>query len=131
MFRYLLTALPGLVCAFGSCAALADLPSLMPDRAASAKASRGAPQRSPAPVPGGLAALQRGLSATFGAVHCRLGEEGVAADFRYRGAAARAVIGYEGERRLELDWRMSGRNVKFAIAATEDDGYLIRMIRSF
>lgn len=132
MSRYLFIALLSAVSLFGSFPALAELPSLMPDRPEHARPAGAAPRDSLAPAFGGFALLRRGrLHTSFGAVDYRFGGESVSASFQYQGAAASAVIGYDGERRLEIDWRSGGRNLKLAIAATEDDGYRIEIARDF
>lgn len=77
--------------------------------------------------------LQRGkLHFDFGAVDYRLAREGINFSYRASGTATRAIVGYSGEHRLEIGWRLRRANVTVAIGEEDQrSGYRIKLSREF
>lgn len=77
--------------------------------------------------------LQRGkLHFDFGAVDYRLAREGLNLSTRIGGAATRALIGLDGDHRIEIGWQLRGANVTLAFAEQGDrSGYRVELARKF
>lgn len=125
MTRYQWNALFVAAAVFVSSPALAELPSLMTDRA---QIGTGREM-----VPSAFEALRQGTVRTnFGAIDYQFASAGLETRFRLAGTSTRALLGYDGEHRIEVDWRASGGNLKFALTAQDGDGgYRIEFVRSF
>ncbi len=77
--------------------------------------------------------LQRGkLHFDFGAVDYRLAREGLNFSYRASGTAARAIVGYDGNSRLEIGWHLRRANLTVAIGEEDQrSGYRIKLSREF
>jgi len=77
--------------------------------------------------------LQRGkLRFDFGAIDYRLAREGLNLSARIGGAATRALIGLDGNRRVELGWQLRRASVTLAFTEQSDrSGYRIEFAREF
>lgn len=77
--------------------------------------------------------LQRGkVHFEFGAIAYRLAREGLNLTTRIGGAATRALIGLDGNRRVELGWQLRRASVKLAFTEQSDrSGYRIEFAREF
>lgn len=77
--------------------------------------------------------LQRGkLHFDFGAIDYRLAREGLNLSTRIGGAATRALIGLDGDRRIEIGWRLRRASVTLAFAEQDDrSGYRVELARKF
>lgn len=113
--------------------ARAELPSLMSE-AADRPASVSKPQASSPSLLRSVDAWRRGkiYLSRFGALHYRFSGAGLNADVYYAGAATRALIGYGGERRLELIWPAHGASVKLAYVDEDgESGYRLEFVHDF
>lgn len=77
--------------------------------------------------------LQRGkLHFDFGAVDYRLARDGLNLHYRTGGAATRAIVGFDGDRRLELEWRLRNANLTLAIDEQDNESrYRLQLAREF
>ena len=77
--------------------------------------------------------LQRGkLHFDFGSVDYRLARDGLNLSYRIGGAATRALIGFSGDHRLEIDWRLRDASLKLAFSQDDNSsGYRIELVRHF
>ena len=77
--------------------------------------------------------LQRGkLHFDFGAVDYRLARDGLNLNYRTGGAATRAIVGFDGDRRLELEWRLRSASVTLAIDEQDRQSrYRLQLTREF
>lgn len=122
----------GLTTFFLSSLARAELPSLLPDTAPSAKRAS-AESRYQVSLPGKFEKFKQGtLNLNFASVDYRFADNGLRAGFQAGRASTHAVIGYDGEHRLELDWRLQRTNLKFAVtAADRSSGYRVELVHTF
>ena len=77
--------------------------------------------------------LQRGrLHFDFGAVDYKLARQGLNVSYRAGGAATRAIVGYDGNSRLEIGWRLRGASLTVAVGEEDQrSGYRIKLSREF
>jgi len=77
--------------------------------------------------------LQQGrLHFDFGTVDYRLAREGLNLSYRASGTATRAIVGYSGDHRLEIGWRLRRANLTVAIGEEDQrSGYRIELSREF
>ena len=77
--------------------------------------------------------LPRGkLHFDFGAVDYQLARDGLNLNYRTAGAATRAIVGFDGDRRLELEWRLRSASVTLAIDEQDNQSrYRLQLAREF